>query len=98
MVQTYLSFLQVQTQNVKMKLEYMRRREEREEKEGLMRREMEKKRMEREREEAEHERIRESVKAKADRAIVSASLICFVWLPPSFGFLVIAGAPSLGNA
>lgn len=70
MLSTYLQFLQVQTQTGKMKLEYMRRREEREEKESAQRREMERSKMEREAAEFEHNKQSANVKQKADRAIV----------------------------
>ncbi|KAF8623625.1 hypothetical protein AX17_007327 [Amanita inopinata Kibby_2008] len=69
MLHTYLQFLQVQTQTGKMKLEYMRRREEREEKESAQRREMERLKMEREAAEFEHNKQTANTKQKADRAI-----------------------------
>lgn len=71
MLSTYLQFLQVQTQTGKMKLEYLRRREEREEKESVQRREMERMKLEREAAEFEHNKHSATTKQKADRAIVS---------------------------
>jgi histone acetyltransferase MYST4 len=70
MLSTYLQFLQVQTQTGKMKLEYLRRREEREEKESVQRREMERMKLEREAAEFEHSKHSATTKQKADRAIV----------------------------
>lgn len=69
MLSTYLQFLQVQTQTGKMKLEYLRRREEREEKESVQRREMERMKLERETAEFEHSKHSANTKQKADRAI-----------------------------
>ncbi|KAF9453431.1 hypothetical protein P691DRAFT_658410 [Macrolepiota fuliginosa MF-IS2] len=69
MLSTYLQFLQVQTQTGKMKLEYLRRREEREEKESVQRREMERMKLEREAAEFEHSKHSANTKQKADRAI-----------------------------
>lgn len=69
MLSTYIQFLQVQTQTGKMKLEYLRRREEREEKEMLQRREMERIKLEREAAEFEHSKHSANIKQKADRAI-----------------------------
>ncbi|KAL0954611.1 hypothetical protein HGRIS_003571 [Hohenbuehelia grisea] len=69
MISTYLQFLQVQTQTCKMKLEYMRRREEREERDGSARREIERLRQEREMAEFEHNKQTAKTKQKADRAI-----------------------------
>lgn len=66
-----MQFLQVQTQTGKMKLEYLRRREEREEKEMFQRREMERIKLEREAAEFEHSKQSANIKQKADRAIVS---------------------------
>jgi hypothetical protein len=70
MMSTYLQFLQVQTQTGKMKLEYLRRREEREEKESVQRRELERLKMEREVAEFEHSKQKANVQQKADRALV----------------------------
>ena len=65
-----------------MKLEYMRRREEREERESALRRDMERLRVEREAAEFEHNRQTASTKQKMDRAIVSCILdqtfICLI--------------------
>ncbi|KAJ6630976.1 hypothetical protein B0H10DRAFT_2159873 [Mycena sp. CBHHK59/15] len=69
MLSAYLQFLQVQTQTGKQKLEYLRRREEREEKESAQRRELERLRMERETAEFEHNQQTAKVKQRADRAI-----------------------------
>jgi hypothetical protein len=69
MISTYLQFLQTQTQTNKMKLEYMRRREEREEKESMQRNELERLRLERENAELEHNKQSAEVKQNADRAI-----------------------------
>jgi hypothetical protein len=71
MISAYLQLLQVQTQTGKQKLEYMRRREEREEKESVQRRDIERARMERETAEFEHNKQSTHVKQRADRAIVS---------------------------
>jgi len=71
MLSAYMQFLQVQTQTGKMKLEYLRRREEREEKEMFQRREMERIKLEREAAEFEHSKQSANIKQKADRAIVS---------------------------
>ncbi|KAJ7746391.1 hypothetical protein B0H16DRAFT_1726567 [Mycena metata] len=69
MISAYLQFLQVQTQTGKQKLEYLRRREEREERESGQRRELERLRMEREVAEFEHNKVTAHIKQKADRAI-----------------------------
>ncbi|KAK1219389.1 Histone acetyltransferase [Marasmius sp. AFHP31] len=69
MINAYLQFLQVQTQTNKMKLEYMRRREEREEAESTRRREMEHLKLERENQKFEHEKLTAHSKQRTDRAI-----------------------------
>ncbi|KAJ7221008.1 hypothetical protein B0H12DRAFT_1205488 [Mycena haematopus] len=69
MISAYLQFLQVQTQTGKQKLEYLRRREEREERESQQRRELERARMERETAEFEHNRTTANIKQRADKAI-----------------------------
>ncbi|KAJ7220037.1 hypothetical protein GGX14DRAFT_354739 [Mycena pura] len=69
MITAYLQFLQVQTQTGKQKLEYLRRREEREEKDSSQRRELERLRMEREKAEFEHNKQSANIKQRADRAI-----------------------------
>ncbi|KAG6854375.1 hypothetical protein C0991_007366 [Blastosporella zonata] len=56
MLSAYMQYLQAQTQSAKMKLEYMRRRDEREEKEILHRRDLERMRMERESAELDYQR------------------------------------------
>jgi len=76
MLSTYIQFLQVQTQTGKMKLEYLRRREEREEKEMFQRREMERIKLEREAAEFEHSKQSANIKQKADRALVG-DFFCF---------------------
>ncbi|CAK5280082.1 unnamed protein product [Mycena citricolor] len=68
-VSAYLQLLQVQTQTGKQKLEYMRRREEREERDSIQRHEMERMRMEQEKADLEHNRRAASMKQKADRAL-----------------------------
>ncbi|KAG6332468.1 hypothetical protein ID866_6624 [Astraeus odoratus] len=62
MVSACMQLLQAQVQNSKTKLEYLRRREEREEKESSARREIERLRLEREQAEWEHNK--ESLKMK----------------------------------
>ncbi|KAJ3913826.1 hypothetical protein F5877DRAFT_51616 [Lentinula edodes] len=69
MVSSYLQFLQAQTHASKMKLEYMRKREEREERDSQQRRELERLKMERERAEFDHKQSSANTKQKADRAI-----------------------------
>uniref|UniRef100_A0A0W0F758 Histone acetyltransferase n=1 Tax=Moniliophthora roreri TaxID=221103 RepID=A0A0W0F758_MONRR len=69
MINSYLQFLQVQTQTSKMKLEYLRRREEREEMESLQRREIERLRAEREAQEYEHNKQNAIIKQRTDKAI-----------------------------
>lgn len=71
MISAYLQFLQVQTQTGKQKLEYMRRRDEREDKESTLKRDIERARMERETAEFEHTKHAANIKQRADRAIVS---------------------------
>lgn len=77
MMSTYLQFLQVQTQTSKLKVDYMRRREEREERESTQRRELERLRIEREAAEFEHNKQSANVKQKADRAIVRCFRLFF---------------------
>ncbi|KAG7089865.1 hypothetical protein E1B28_011508 [Marasmius oreades] len=69
MLETYLNFLRVQTQTGKMKLEYMRRREEREESESNQRREVERLKAEREAQQFEHNKQSAMTKQKTDKAI-----------------------------
>ncbi|TFK72958.1 hypothetical protein BDN72DRAFT_815391 [Pluteus cervinus] len=69
MVATYMQFLQVQTQTGKMKMEYLRRKEEREERDSAQKRELEKIKLERETAEFEHKKHSAMVKQNADRAI-----------------------------
>jgi len=69
MMSSYMQFLQLQTQTSKLKLEYMRRREEREEKDSNQRNELERLRLERETSQWEHNKQSANVKQKADRAI-----------------------------
>jgi len=92
MLSTYIQFLQVQTQTGKMKLEYLRRREEREEKEMLQRREMERIKLEREAAEFEHSKHSANIKQKGGQSycesftITISAEICFFqpFFPPSF--------------
>ncbi|KAI6155545.1 hypothetical protein BKA82DRAFT_991504 [Pisolithus tinctorius] len=72
MLAACLQLLQAQAQHSKLKLEYLRRREEREEKESAARREME--RLRSEREQAEWEHNKESVKMK-QRAQLATELL-----------------------
>ncbi|KAK7454452.1 Histone acetyltransferase [Stygiomarasmius scandens] len=69
MVTSFLHYLQVQTQTGKMKMEYLRKREEREERESVQRREVERLKLERERAEFEHQKQTSSHKQKTERAI-----------------------------
>lgn len=69
LLHAYLQALQVQTQTNKMKLELLRRREEREERESAQRREIERLKLEREAAEFEHNKQSTIMKQKADRAI-----------------------------
>lgn len=69
MLAQYMQYLQAQTQHSRMKLDYLRRREEREEKESSERRELERLRLEREAAEFEHKKQSAHVKEKADRAV-----------------------------
>ncbi|KAG6850716.1 hypothetical protein H0H93_009874 [Arthromyces matolae] len=69
MLSTYMQYLQVQTQTGKMKLEYMRRREEREEKDSAHRREIERIRLERETAEYEHKKQKISQDERTNRAL-----------------------------
>lgn len=76
MLAAYMQFLQTQTQNLqvqtqtnKLKLDYLRRKEEREERESRERYEVERLRVEREEREHEHTKHAASVKQKSDRAI-----------------------------
>ncbi|KAG6898213.1 hypothetical protein C0992_003325 [Termitomyces sp. T32_za158] len=71
MLSAYMQYLQVQTQTGKMKLEYMRRREEREEKESAHRREIERMRLERETADYEHKKQKAVDDEKTKRALVS---------------------------
>ncbi|KAJ3995086.1 hypothetical protein F5050DRAFT_1809014 [Lentinula boryana] len=69
MVSSYIQYLQVQTQTSKMKLEYMRKREEREERDSQQRRELERLKLDREKAEFDHKQSSANTKQKADRAI-----------------------------
>ncbi|KAF7317016.1 hypothetical protein HMN09_00436000 [Mycena chlorophos] len=69
MISAYMQFLQMQTQTGKQKLEFLRRRDEREEKESSSRRETEKSRAEREKAEFEHNKQIALLKARGDRAV-----------------------------
>ncbi|KAL1738979.1 hypothetical protein HDZ31DRAFT_86042 [Schizophyllum fasciatum] len=68
-MQTQTQHLQMQTQTNKLKLDYLRRKEEREERESRERHEVERLRMEREERELEHSKQVAAVKQKSDRAI-----------------------------
>lgn len=74
MITAYMQCLQVQTQTGRMKMEYLRRREEREERDSAQKRELEKLKLEREAAEFEHQKNSAMVKETADRAIVSLVL------------------------
>ncbi|KAF8656869.1 hypothetical protein AX16_002415 [Volvariella volvacea WC 439] len=69
MVTAYMQFLQVQTQTGKLKMEYLRRKEEREERESAARRDLERMKLEREAAELEHTKHSNALKHKTDRAI-----------------------------
>ncbi|KAF7327469.1 hypothetical protein MKEN_00325300 [Mycena kentingensis (nom. inval.)] len=69
MISAYLQFLQMQTQTGKQKLEYMRKRDEREERDSAYRRDVERARVEREKAEFEHNKQAANMKQRADRAI-----------------------------
>lgn len=68
MMTAFMQYLQTQTHNNKVKLEYLRRREEREEKDSMQRREIERLRLERETAEFEHGKQAANVKQKTDKA------------------------------
>lgn len=69
-LQQYMEFLRTQTQYSRMKLEYLRRREEREERDRMERRELERQRLDREAQnEFEYKKTVALSKEKADRAI-----------------------------
>ncbi|KAI4519011.1 hypothetical protein K523DRAFT_261551 [Schizophyllum commune Tattone D] len=68
-LQTQTQHLQMQTQTNKLKLDYLRRKEEREERESRERYEVERMRLEREERELEHSKQVAAVKQKSDRAI-----------------------------
>lgn len=72
MLTACLQLLQAQVQHSKFKLDYLRKREEREEKESVARREIERLRLEREQAEWEHNK--ESVKMK-QRAQLATDLL-----------------------
>ncbi|KAG6817156.1 hypothetical protein H0H87_012117 [Tephrocybe sp. NHM501043] len=69
MLSAYMQYLQVQTQSAKMKLEYMRRREEREEKDSAHRREVDRLRLEREAVEFEHNKQKSRQDEMTNRAM-----------------------------
>jgi len=69
LLQAYLQILQAQTQTSKLKLDLLRRREDREERECVQKREMERMKLEREAAEFEHNKQSTIMKQKADRAI-----------------------------
>ncbi|KAF9266517.1 hypothetical protein L218DRAFT_996694 [Marasmius fiardii PR-910] len=69
MITTYINFMQLQTHTSKMKLEYMKRRDDREEAESAQRREVERLKAEREAQQFEHNKQSAMVKQKTDKAI-----------------------------
>lgn len=76
MLNTFMQYCQAQTHASKMKMEYLRRREEREEKEHRAKLEAEQLRLERDRYELEQLKATNMSKLKAERA--------FVRLAPTF--------------
>lgn len=68
-VNILMQFVQMQSQASKMKLEYLRRRDDREEKESLQRREMQRLKMEREASEFEFKQQTEMHKQKTEKAL-----------------------------
>lgn len=77
---TYLQFVQVQTQTQKQKLEILRRREEREDREGQQRAELERLQFETQRNLDDAKQRSATTKQKSEQAIVSLCL----YFPPSF--------------
>ncbi|KAJ7678480.1 hypothetical protein B0H17DRAFT_944489 [Mycena rosella] len=73
MISAYLQFMQVQTQTGKQKLDYLRRREEREEKESQLRRDLDRARMERET--AEFEQNKRSVNIKHAIELLGSTVV-----------------------
>jgi hypothetical protein len=67
-INAFLQFLQAQSQTTKLKLDYLRRREEREEQDSKQRRELEKVRTEREAAEWEHTKQTAKVKHRSELA------------------------------
>lgn len=65
MMGTYVQLLKTQAQDGKVKLEYMRRREEREEEESRQRRDIERRRSEREQADWDHAKLAEKTKQKS---------------------------------
>jgi len=63
-----------------MKMEYLRKREEREEKESAQRREVERLKLEREKAEFEHQKQTSSHKQKTERAIVNHSSLSYCYI------------------
>lgn len=86
MINALMQFLQIQNQTGKMKLDYLRRREEREEKEATQRREIERARLEREQQEFEYTKHTANLKQKADRAIVRLLFFCLFFFGLSDDF------------
>jgi hypothetical protein len=79
-VNILMQFVQMQSQASKMKLEYLRRRDDREEKESLQRREMQRLKMEREASEFEFKQQTEMHKQKTEKALVSFfSFLRYFW-------------------
>jgi histone acetyltransferase MYST4 len=77
MVASYLQYLQVQTQAGKLKMDYMKRRDEREEKESIQRREAERLRIEREANVHDKMMHDSLMKSRTDKALVSQFLPAF---------------------
>jgi hypothetical protein len=68
MINTYLQYLQTQAQNYKVKLEYLQRREEREDLDSRLRREADKIRLDREAADRDHSKQMAKVKQRSDLA------------------------------
>lgn len=68
LIATYAHMVQTQSEDSRLKLEYMKRREEREEEDSRLKREADKRREEREAAEWESTKEREKIKQKADLA------------------------------
>lgn len=93
MVSSLMQYLQVQTQASNMKLEYMRRRDEREERESKQRQEGERLKKERETAEFEYTKQKAVAQQKTDRAIVCI----FKSNRPAPGTLLLSEQEIIGN-